>query len=164
MIKVFLDEQYRTPGIDHLDQYRDSCFYNLFNKSTKERGSAYEEICAKILRAEGKDVKVAPASHGNYDLIVDDVRYELKASRKASQYDTRKRSYQFNHIKDNDVPILLMIMRPDDVVAIYETTFDAIKNDLGIMHKDKKGNGVDWNLAKHPDDISADLITEVKVA
>ena len=54
-----------------------------------------------------------------------------------------------------------MILQPNDTVRIYKTSYDRIKDKLVIMHKDKDGNGVAWNLAEHPDDVDTDLIAEV---
>ena len=162
---VYLDEQFRNPGVDHLDQYRDSCFYNLLRKSVKERGSAYEEIAAKVFSTfTGKEAKVAPSSHGSYDLVLDGKKYELKGSRKASQYDSRKRTYQFSQIKDNGMDILLMVIQPNDIVLLYKTTFDRLKNEpMQSMHKAKDGDTVAWNLNGHPEYMDTDLIAAVKM-
>ena len=159
MQTVYLDESHRVPGIDHLDQYRDSCFYNLLQKSVKEKGNAFEDICAKILNAHGYDARVAPASYGHYDILVDGEKVELKSSRRASRYDTRGRSYQFPAIlKDRDHDyMMLMIVQPDDIVKIYKTDFNRIEKDL------KPSTGNSWNLSKHPDEIDADLILEVQM-
>ena len=158
---VYLDEQYRTPGIDHLDQYRDSCFYSLLSKSIKERGNAYEEICAKVLRASGKDAKVAPASYGDYDLIVDGQKIELKTSRKASQYDTRGRSYQFPYIRESEGydAIYLMKLMPCDTVEIYEATFEELEPHIKPTDKLKSS----WNLAADPADLHLNLVASVQM-
>ena len=158
---VYLDEQYRVPGIDHLDQYRDSCFYNILNKGIKERGNAYEEICAKILRATGREVCVAPSTFGEYDLIVDGKKVELKTSRRASQYDTRNRTYQFPYIREEDGydTIYLMKIMPCDTVEIYETSFQELTPYLRPTDKRKSS----WNLSADPSDLGLTLITSVKM-
>ena len=159
---VYLDEQYRTPGIDHLDQYRDSIFYNLLSKSIKERGNAYEEICAKILRKEGYDAKVAPASFGEYDLIVDGMKVELKTSRKASQYDTRGRQWQFPCIREGNYDVLfLMTIDTDDTVNIYSTTYDAILPFSGKT--DKKNSSRNLAVKTDMQELPADLIVSVQM-
>ena len=161
---IFLDEQYRVPGLDHLDQYRNSCFYNLLDKSTKERGNAFEEICAKALRAVGHDVVVPPATYGAYDLIVDGERVELKSSRKASQYDTRGRSYQFSNIRYSDTgALMLMIIQPDDTVKIYKTTFTELFPHFNVMVRDRDGKATLWQLSKHPEEAGCELFAEVSV-
>ena len=156
---VYLDEQYRTPGLDHLDQYRDSCFYPLLKKSTKERGNAYEEICAKVLRAIGKDAIVAPASYGAYDLVVDGRKIELKSSRKASQYDTRGRSYQFTYIREETGydAIYLMKLMPCNTVEIYEATFAELEPHLKPTDKLKSS----WNLSEDPADLHLNLVASI---
>ena len=158
---VYLDEQYRTPGMDHLDQYRDSCFYPLLNKSVKERGSAYEEICAKILRAIGKNAIVAPSSYGAYDLVVDGQKIELKTSRKASQYDTRGRSYQFSYIREETGydAIYLMKLMPCNTVEIYEASFEELKPHL--KPTDRKRSS--WNLSADPADLHLNLVASIEM-
>ena len=160
---IYLNEDMRIPGKDHLEEYRASCFYPLLKKSVKERGNAYETLAAKILTGRGLEASVASASHGSYDLIINGKKFELKASRKASMYDTRNRSYQFSQIKDNGKAIILMIIQPDDVVKLYGTTFEDIKDHLGSMHKDKAGNTVAWNLAKSPEEIGLEVLTTTQI-
>ena len=163
MNTVYLDEQFRTPGNDHLEEYRNSCFYPLLKKGVKERGSAYEEIAVKILRDQGHKAEVAPGSYGDFDIIVDGERYELKGSRKASPYDTRKREYQYSCIQDRGDKMMLMIIQPDDIVKLYNTTIDAVKKAARVSQRDADGKPVAYNLAKHPESFNCELIASVKV-
>ena len=162
MNTIYLDEQYRTPGIDHLDQYRDSIFYNLLNKSIGERGNAYENIAAKILNKSGYEVTVNPASYGDYDLIVDGKKVEMKASRKASQYDTRKRTYRFGRIRNVETVdyFIFMIITPTDLVQLWKhNSFDDFK-EYCKKEDDSKNS---WDMAYHPKDTGAELLIEVQM-
>ena len=116
----------------------------------------------KVLKGEGYEAVVASSSYGAYDIIVDGKKVELKTSRKASQYDTRKRSYQFPYIRKNDGydMIMLMVIRPCDTVEIYQTTFERLEPTLKPTDKLKSS----WNLVGDPVDLDADLVASVKVA
>ena len=160
MNTVYLDEDLRTPGVDHLEEYRSSCFYNLFAKMSGERGVAYERIAAKIFNSVGRDAEVRKKSHGGWDLLVDGKRIELKGSRKASPYDTRGRSYRFTGIRNDDYEELyLMAMRPDDTVEIYTTTFDRVLPQLKKQDK----NATSFELSADPVDVDADLMLAVQM-
>ncbi len=160
MKTIYLDEEFRTPGTDHLDQYRNSPLYNLLNKSIKERGNAYEQIACKILQSKGLDCIISTKSHGAYDLIVDGNKVELKSSRKASQYDTRKRSYQFPYIREDGYDsIMLMVMTPEDIIHIYWTDFKTIQPYLGATDKLKSS----WNLSVNPADIGLTPFASVNI-
>ena len=158
---VFLDEQYRIPGKDHLEEYRSSVFYNLLMKGAGERGKAYERIAEKILLKMGHRCTHNNESYGGYDLVVDGKKVELKVSRRASKYDIRKRSYRFAGIRNYGEYeyIMLMVINPNDTVEIWTTSYEDIKDIL----KKENSKGYSFELDMHPVDAGATHLLTIKM-